>query len=130
VHDEPLSDTTAVQQAQTHQALVRILKSERKHLLGLFNQAPGFIAVLSGLDHVFQLVNEAYYQLVGHREIVGKPVREALPDIMGQSFEELLDKVYASGTPFVGKGMRFEAQRKVGRRSGRVVHRCAVPARI
>ena len=110
-HDEPLSDITAVQQAQTHQALIRILKSERNHLLGLFNQAPGFIAVLRGPDHVFELVNESYYQLVGHRDIVGKPVREALPDIMGQGFEQLLDGVYTSGVPFVGKGMRFEAQR-------------------
>jgi PAS domain S-box-containing protein len=114
VHDEPLSDATAIQQAQTHQALIRILKSERNHLLGLFNQAPGFIAVLRGPDHVFELVNEAYYQLVGHRVIVGKPVREALPDIMGQGFEQLLDQVYTSGAPFVGKGMRFVAQRKEG----------------
>jgi PAS domain S-box-containing protein len=114
VHDAPLSDGSAVQQAQAHQALVRILKSERNHLLGLFNQAPGFIAVLRGPQHVFETVNEAYYRLVGQRPLIGKPVREALPDVMGQGFEQILDRVFATGEPFVGKGMRFAAQRESG----------------
>jgi signal transduction histidine kinase/ActR/RegA family two-component response regulator len=111
---EPMRETQDVLQAQTHQAMMRILNAERSHLLGLFNQAPGFIAVLRGPYHVFELVNEAYYQLLGHREIVGKPLREAIPDVMGQGFEELLDSVYTTGQPFVGRGIRFEAQRTAG----------------
>lgn len=114
LHPLPIGETKDVLQAQTHQAMMRILNAERSHLLGLFNQAPGFIAVLRGPLHVFELVNEAYYQLLGHREIVGKPLREAIPDVMGQGFEELLDNVYATGKPFVGKGIRFEAQRTPG----------------
>jgi PAS domain S-box-containing protein len=114
VNDAPLSQGSAVQQAQAHQALVRILKSERNHLLGLFNQAPGFIAVLRGPQHVFETVNEAYYRLVGQRPLIGKPVREALPDVMGQGFEQILDRVFATGVPFVGKGMRVAAQREAG----------------
>jgi hypothetical protein len=49
--------------AQMHEAMTRILKDERSHLRTLFDQAPGFIAVLRGKTHVFELVNEAYYQL-------------------------------------------------------------------
>ena len=60
--------------AQMHAALSRILNNEREHLRSLFNQAPGFVAVLMGPKHVFEMVNEAYYQLVGHRELVGKAV--------------------------------------------------------
>jgi signal transduction histidine kinase/CheY-like chemotaxis protein len=114
LHKGPIGESQGILQAQTHQAMMRILNAERGHLLGLFNQAPGFIAVLRGPYHVFELVNEAYYQLLGHREIVGKPLREAIPDVMGQGFEELLDDVYATGKPFVGKGIRFEAQRVPG----------------
>lgn len=114
LHSGPIGETKEALQAQTHQAMMRILNAERSHLLGLFNQAPGFIAVLRGPLHVFELVNEAYYQLLGHREIVGKPLREAIPDVMGQGFEELLDNVYSTGKPFVGKGIRFEAQRIAG----------------
>ena len=114
LHTGPIGESQGVLQAQTHQAMTRILNAERGHLLGLFNQAPGFIAVLRGPLHVFEVVNEAYYQLLGHREIVGKPLREAIPDVMGQGFEELLDNVYSTGKPFVGKGIRFEAKRTVG----------------
>jgi PAS domain-containing protein len=80
--------------AQMHEAMSRILSNEREHLRSLFNQAPGFVAVLMGPKHVFEMVNEAYYQLVGHREVVGKPVWEALPEVVGQGYEELLDSVY------------------------------------
>jgi PAS domain S-box-containing protein len=101
-------------QAQLHQAMNRILMVERGHLRDLFNQAPGFIAVLTGERHVFEMVNEAYYQLVGHRELVGKPVWEALPEVRGQGYEQLLDQVYRSAKPFVGRGLPVTVQRVAG----------------
>ena len=57
-------------------------------------------------QHAFDLVNDAYYQLVGHRDILGKPVREALPEVEGQGFFELLDRVFTSGEPFVGRQLQ------------------------
>ncbi len=101
-------------QAQNHQALMRILRAERAHLLGLFNQAPGFIAVLRGRNYVFEMANEAYYQLIGHRDILGKPLFDALPDVAGQGFEQLLDRVFSSGEPYLGRGIKFQAQRVPG----------------
>ena len=61
----------------------RRLEVERNRLMDMFMQAPGFVAVLSGPDHVFEMHNAAYAQLIGHRDITGKPVREALPEIVG-----------------------------------------------
>lgn len=87
------------------------LESERNRLVEMFMQAPGFVAVLSGPEHVFQMHNTAYEQLTGHREMVGKTVRQALPDIAGQGFFELLDTVYATGEPFEGRSSRIELQR-------------------
>jgi PAS domain S-box-containing protein len=98
--------------AQMHEAMTRILNDERSHLRTLFNQAPGFVAVLRGKTHVFELANEAYYQLVGHRDIMGKPVWQALPEIAGQGFESLLDGVYETGKPFVGRRMKISIQRE------------------
>ena len=69
---------------------------EAERLRGFFEQAPGFMALLRGPDHVFELTNAAYVSLVG-REVIGKPVREALPEIEGQGFFELLDRVYVTG---------------------------------
>jgi PAS domain S-box-containing protein len=77
-------------------------RSEAERLRQLFDNAPGFMAVLSGPDHVFDLANSAYMRLVGHRDIVGRPVREALPEVAGQGFIRLLDEVYETGKPFTG----------------------------
>ena len=87
---------------------------EAERLRRLFDRAPGFMAVLRGPDHVFEMMNASYLQLVGHRDLVGKPVREALPEVAGQGFFELLDGVYRSGEPFTGRSMRIELQREPG----------------
>ena len=100
--------------AQMHEAMSRIINDERSHLRNLFNQAPGFIAVLTGEQHVFEMVNEAYYQLVGHRELIGKPVWQALPEVQGQGYEELLDRVTSTGEPFVGRGIKLRVQPVAG----------------
>jgi len=65
-----------------------------------FEQAPGFICIQNGPDHVYQFANEAYRRLVGQRELIGKSVRDAMPDIYGQGFYERLDAVYATGERF------------------------------
>jgi PAS domain S-box-containing protein len=89
------------------------LKAEQDRLRELFKQAPGFMAMLRGQEHVFELANDAYLQLVGHRrDIIGKTAREALPEVEGQGFFELLDNVYATGQPFVGRSVRVGLQRK------------------
>jgi len=89
-------------------------KSEIDRQRQMFEQAPGLIALLSGREHVFELTNSAFRQLIGHRDVVGLPVREALPDIDGQGFYELLDGVYAKGEPFIGHGLRTFLQRTPG----------------
>ncbi|WP_109107239.1 ATP-binding protein [Azospirillum sp. TSO35-2] len=90
------------------------LAAEGERLRTLFRQAPGFMCVLRGPDHVFELVNDAYLQLVGHRDLVERSAREALPEVAGQGFFELLDRVYAGGEPFVGRSMPISFQRRPG----------------
>jgi PAS domain S-box-containing protein len=92
----------------------RQVATERERLRELFHQAPGFMAMLLGREHTFEMVNNAYYQLVGHREILGKPVREALPEVAGQGFHELLDTVYESGEAFVGDRIPVDLLREPG----------------
>jgi PAS domain S-box-containing protein len=77
--------------------------SERHYLFNLFMQAPAMIAILKGPDHVFELANPGYMQLVGKgRDIIGKPLREALAEIPDQGFIELLDEAYRTGKPYTG----------------------------
>src|SRR6201986_4605777 len=64
----------------------RELEAERKSLRLMFEQAPGFIAMLSGAEHRFTMVNEAYRTLVDGRDVVGRTVAEALPEVVEQGF--------------------------------------------
>jgi len=86
------------------------LRAEGERLRALFQQAPGFMCMLRGPEHRIELANAAYMQLVGHRDVLGKPVRDALPEAEGQGFIALLDRVYATGEPFVGCGAEFIVQ--------------------
>jgi PAS domain S-box-containing protein len=88
------------------------LVDETDFLRGLFDQAPGFTAVLRGPQHVFTMANERYLQLVGRRDLLGLPVREALPEVADQGFITLLDRVYAEGEPYVANEM--QARLRVG----------------
>jgi PAS domain-containing protein len=76
----------------------------------LFHQAPAPVAFLRGPTHVFEVANEAYLRLVGSREVLGRPVAQALPEIAEQGFVQLLDQVYASGEPYVGANIKVMLQ--------------------
>ena len=77
----------------------------------MFRRAPSFIVAFRGAEQVYEFVNEAYYQLVGHREILGKPLLEAIPEIRGQGFDDVLDRVLRTGEPWVGRETPVTLQR-------------------
>jgi PAS domain S-box-containing protein len=77
-------------------------EAERQKLHSLFMQAPVPIAILEGPRHVFSFANAAYRSLVGGRNVVGKTLEHALPDVREHGFAELLDRVMASGQPHFG----------------------------
>lgn len=73
-----------------------------KNIESILAHAPAMICILRGPDFVFELANENYYQLVGHREIIGKTAMEAIPEAKGQGFFELLEEVKRTGKPYIG----------------------------
>jgi len=91
-----LQEKLAAAEQQTSAAEKRIT-ADGERLQAMFAAAPGFIAVLRGPDHVFDFANASYNRLVGNRPLIGRSVREALPEVRGQGFYALLDLVYASG---------------------------------
>ncbi len=94
--------------------LLEEVQVERSRLADAFARAPTFLAVLQGPEHVFTLVNAPYTRLLGGRDLVGRPVREAVPEVAGQGFFEILDRVYATGEPFVGTGVQVELANEAG----------------
>jgi PAS domain S-box-containing protein len=91
------------------------LRESEARLSEVFRQAPSFMCVLTGPDHVFAHANDRYLELVGRRDLLGKPIRDALPEIEGQGFFELLDGVYRTGQPFAGQGAPVRIVREAGR---------------
>lgn len=83
-----------------HVLAERARLAEVGRLRDLFQQAPGAVALLRGPQHVYEMANPAYIDLVGGREVLGKPVAEALPEVVEQGFVTLLDRVYASGEAY------------------------------
>ncbi|HEX8324940.1 MAG TPA: PAS domain-containing protein, partial [Tepidisphaeraceae bacterium] len=80
----------------------------------LFEQAPGFITILNGPDHVFEFANAAYRRLFGDRQYVGKSVRDAFPELQDQQFFKLLDQVYSSGQRYGADRTVIRLQREDG----------------
>ncbi|MCU0633308.1 MAG: PAS domain-containing protein [Gemmatimonadaceae bacterium] len=97
--------TDAVRLRQHADRLAREAEAERDQLRAAFDQSPGFVASVMGTDHRFEYVNARYVVLAGHRPLLGRTVREAFPEIIGQGLLERLDAVCATGEPFVARGM-------------------------
>ena len=104
----------AIERARAELALGRQHAAEGERLRKLFSQAPGFMSVLRGPDHIIEFVNDAYARLVGDRPLVGLSVRESLPEVEGQGFFELLDEVYATGQPYFSHEAPLTLQRAPG----------------
>jgi PAS domain S-box-containing protein len=80
----------------------RQLEQNAEMIHNLYMNAPGFICTLMGPEHTYTLVNPSYQKLFGTREIVGKPIMIALPELEGQGFDKILDHVYETGETYVG----------------------------
>lgn len=99
-----LSATANAEQLSAAHAL---LETEHSRMLDLFEQAPGFVAVLAGPDHRIEFYNAAFQRLVGDRVVGEKAIRDAFPELQGQGFFELLDAIRTHGQAHVGKGMKI-----------------------
>lgn len=106
-------ETDLFQRAREVEAANEALLQESQGLRDLFLQAPGFMAVLTGPELRFTLVNAAYQQLIGHRPVIGLPIREALPEVVAQGIPELIDKVVREGEAYVGRANRIFLQRSL-----------------
>ncbi|MGI4743099.1 MAG: PAS domain-containing protein [Janthinobacterium lividum] len=93
----------ALRESQAAEQVARAeAEQQRQRLAQLVEQAPASIALLHGPDHVIEVANAGFQQLFGHRPLVGKRYREALPELANQSFVDLLDEVYRTGHTYRG----------------------------
>lgn len=75
-------------------------RQQRETLYSLFMQAPAQIAIVRGPDYHYEFVNPGYQAALGHRELLGRPAAEAVPEFAAQGLLPVLDEVYRTGQPF------------------------------
>ena len=87
--------------------LLRELQAASERMRDIFHRAPAIMCVMSGPDHVIEMANQRFLELAGGRKLAWRPVRMALPELAGQGFTDVLDRVFASGEAVEGHNVRL-----------------------
>ncbi len=101
----------ALKEAEDKKEIKRLQKAfeiERQQFYDLFSKGPSSMGILGGPDHKFEMANPLYFQLIGKKDIIGKSVKEVLPEVEAQGFIEILDSVYQTGKAFSANEMIIE----------------------
>lgn len=85
--------------------LEKAFEIERQRFLDLYSQAPSCMGILKGSDHIYEMANPLYLTLIGKKDIIGKTVKEVLPELKEQGIFEILDTVYQTGETFSANEM-------------------------
>lgn len=88
------------EQVARQEATIATAVLERSRLSALLEQAPAAIAMFDGPQHVITLANLDYQRMTGDRPLKGLTVREAFPELVGQGYFELLDRVFETGEAY------------------------------
>ena len=83
-----------------------------KQLYNLFMNAPVAITILRGSELRYELTNERYLEVAGKKDLVGKTLEEAFPELEGQGVKEILRKVFETGTPYFANEFEAELMRE------------------
>jgi PAS domain S-box-containing protein len=105
----------ALDRLEMVEVLNQTLLATAHHLNRLFMQATNFMCVLRGPDHVYEMANLAMRELIGDRDVIGKTMRDALPELTSQGYVEILDNVFATGEAFASRKMRCLLQNDKGK---------------
>lgn len=94
--------------------LMKEIQTSHNQMANVFKQAPAFMCILRGAQHVVEKANDRYMELVGHRKVLNRTMRESLPELESQGFFELLDRVFTTGQSYVGNDVQIGLQRQAG----------------
>ena len=108
-------------EAANREARLRAEAELAQHRLEeMLAQIPAAVGLLKGPEHRWTYVNEGYVRATGRRDasdFIGRTVGESLPEIESQGLVELLNRVYQTGMPYLGRDFRVRLNRGPGRRT-------------
>lgn len=91
------------------------IHTEKHKFEAIFEDSASSMALLCGPEFVFEKANPEYLALMGNRDILNKPLLEALPELRGQPFYDLMNEVFTTGKPFIAKDMVAKLVRTKGK---------------
>lgn len=100
-----------LEETTEHVLLRQRRDEETSRIFSLFESSPSFMAVLSGPELQYEMANAAYLRFVGQRQLVSRSVKEVFPEIGEQGYLDILDRVYATGEPFIGQRLPLALHR-------------------
>lgn len=77
--------------------LQNALEAENKRFRELFRQAPIFLALGSGREFRFEYVNDLFQEMSGNRNLIGKTITEAFPDLDDIGSLRKMEEVFDTG---------------------------------
>ncbi|MCY7422354.1 MAG: PAS domain S-box protein [Chitinophagaceae bacterium] len=87
---------------EAQQKAIKLAEASESRIEDFFKEMPAGLCLLKGPEHIFEFANNAYFELVGTPDIIGKPVSQVFPEVESQGFITLLDNVYKTGKTFIG----------------------------
>jgi PAS domain S-box-containing protein len=102
---KPFSARELVARVRAQLELVRLRKevhAKQEQLFSVLMQAPAVICVIRGPELVYEMANDLYRRVVGGRDVVGKSLLEAVPELEDQGFDDLLRDVMRTGEAYEG----------------------------
>jgi PAS domain S-box-containing protein len=96
---KPFSSRELIARITTQLTTAEVRRKTEKQFFNLFLQSPAHINVFKGPEHVLEFFHPLGIPFTG-KDITGMKIREALPQVEGQGFFEMLDAVYHEGKTF------------------------------
>jgi len=109
-----MEDTARVLTERERDRLIERIESDRARLASAFAHSPAFLSVTRGPEHVIEYANERYCELVGRRDIIGKPCSELVAKSEEARAIAMMDRVFLNGEPEVATAARFLLDRVPG----------------
>ncbi len=111
---KPFSSKELLARVRAQIQILKLRNELEDNVRNLFLEAPACICLLHGPQHVFQLANDKYLQLVDYRDILGKPLKQALPELEGTGLFEILDQVYQTAKAYSAQELSVSLKRANG----------------
>lgn len=96
---EPAHFATITRDLRERKRAEAELRVSRERLQQVFEQAPVAVAVLRGREMIFEITNAAYERFFPGRDLMGRPLLEAVPEL-DEKLRHILREVFETGRPF------------------------------